>query len=161
MKDDLQWIEGVLGAVSKINTDDVVDDMSGARCPKCNASDFVRVSDLFTESVGRLEEDPGGASTVRDGGMTDAQIVEKFRPPRRRSAVGAAIVVAIPLSAIAFYMYRRVGENVGQIAIVVDLLVTAAVLMTRLRRYSDEYYERRRRWRSLFLCRKCGQLVAS
>ena len=159
--DELKWIEAALGAVSKLNADEVQDDLVGARCPKCEASDFVKVSDLYAESVGRLEEHPDSPPTVRDGGMTDMQIVRKFAPPRRSSALGITIAVAIPLGTAAFYSYRRFGDNIGQIAIAVAAVVTVIVFMTSLRRFSDQYYHRRRRWNSLFMCRKCGQLVAS
>lgn len=159
--DELKWIEAALGAVSKLNADEDHDDMRDARCPKCDASSFVSISDLYAQSVGRLEKQPDSASTVRDGGMTDMQIVRKFAPPGRSSALGVTIAVAIPLGAGAFYSYRRFGENLGQIAIAVAAVVTVIVFMTSLRRYSDQYYHRRRRWNSLFMCRKCGQLVAS
>jgi hypothetical protein len=159
--DELRWIEAALGAVSKLNVDEGQDGLYGVRCPKCEASDFVRVSDLYAQSVARLEEDPSSAHTVRDGGMTDIQIVEKFSPPRRKSAAGVTVAVAVPLAAGAFYLYRRVGDNVGQIAGAVAIVVTAIVLMSSLRRLSDQYYHRRRRWNSLFMCRRCGQLVAS
>jgi hypothetical protein len=42
----------------------------------------------------------------------------------------------------------------------VAFLVTLTVFMTWMRRYSDQYYDRRKRWRSLYMCRRCGQLVA-
>jgi hypothetical protein len=159
--DELKWIEAALGAVSKLNADDAQDDLRDARCPKCHASDFVSVSDLFSTSVARLEENGEAGSMVRDGGMTDLQIVEKFRPPRRRSAAGITLLVAILFGSAAYYLYRRAGENIGQIAVVVAGVVTVIVFLTRVRRYSDEYYHRRRRWNSLYMCRKCGQLVAS
>lgn len=159
--DELRWIEAALGAVSKLNADETQDDLRGAHCPKCNASNFAKVSDLYSESVARLEQEPDSARTVRDGGMTDIQIVEKFRPPRRKTAASPTLAVAIPLGATTFYLYRRFGENVGQISAVVAGVVTVAVLMTSLRRLSDQYYHRRQRWNSLFMCRQCGQLVAS
>jgi hypothetical protein len=159
--DELRWIEAALGAVSKLNADETQDDLRGARCPKCNASNFARVSDLYAESVGRLEENPDSARTIRDGGMTDTQIVDKFRPPRRKTAAGPTLAVAIPLGVAAFYLYRRFGDNVGQISAVVAGVVTMIVLLTSLRRLSDQYYHRRQRWNSLFMCRQCGQLVAS
>ena len=157
--DELRWIEAALGAVSKLNADEVQDDLRDARCPKCKESDFVRVSDLFSESVARLEDNPDSAHTV--GGMTDRQIVAKFRPPRRRSAIGTTLMFAIPLGAAAYYGYRRLGSDTGQIVIAVAIVVTVIVGITRVRKYSDEYYHRRQRWNSLYMCRRCGQLVAS
>ena len=160
MADDrLEWFEAALGAVSKITSDD--DELRGARCPKCDASSFVRISDLYADSVSRLEEQADSSRAVREGGMTDLQIVEKLGPPRQKSALGVVLAVAIPLSAIAFYLYRRVGETVGQISFAVDIVVTSIIFMTTLRRVSDRYYHGRRRWNSTFMCRRCGQLVAS
>ena len=160
-EEELRWIEAALGAVSKLNADEAQGDLRDARCPKCNASDFVKISDLYSESVGRLEENADSPETVRDGGMTDTQIVAKFRPPRRRSALGVTLAVAVPLAAAAFYLYRRVGGDVGQIALIVAGVITAIAFMTTVRRFSDQYYHRRQRWNSLFMCRRCGQLVAS
>jgi len=157
--DGLERFEAALGAISKITSEDR--DLVGARCPACGASDFVKIADLFAEAAGRLEEQPGSADAVREGGMTDAQIVKKFSPPRQKSAAGRVLAVAIPLSAIAFYLYRRFGDTVGQSAIAAAVVVTVIVLLTTLRRLGDEYYHRRRRWNSLFMCRRCGQLVAS
>ena len=158
--EELRWIEAAMGAVSKLNVDETQHDLEGARCPKCEASDFAKVADLYSDSVRRLEN--GGASdVVRDGGMTDIQIVEKFRPPRRKSAFGLTAVVAAVLGGGAFYTYRRYGDNLGQIAAVVAGVVTVVVLLTTIRRLSDQYYYRRKRWNSLFMCKRCGQLVAS
>jgi len=157
--DELRWIEAALGAVSKLNADEAVDDLRDARCPKCRESDFVAVSDLFSESVARLADNPDSALTV--GGMTDRQIAAKFRPPRRTSAIGTTLLVAIPLGAAAYYGYRRLGGDVGQIGIAAAIVVTVVVFITRVRKYSDEYYHRRQRWNSLYMCRRCGQLVAS
>jgi len=157
--DGLERFEAALGAISKITSEDR--ELVGARCPKCGASDFAKISDLFAEAAGRLDEQPGSAGSVREGGMTDALIVEKFRPPERKSAAGLVLAVAVPLSAVCFYLYRRFGDLVGQSAIAAAAVVTVIVLLTTLRRRSDQYYERRRRWNSLFMCRRCGQLVAS
>jgi hypothetical protein len=157
--DELRWIEAALGAVSKLNVDETQHDLEGARCPKCNASNFVKVSDAYSESVGRLEdgEDP---NAIRDGGMTDAQIVAKFRPPRRKSAFTLTVAVALIAGGGAYYTYRRFGDNAGQIAGMIAGVLTVIVLMTTIRRLSDQYYHRRTRWNKLFMCRQCGQIVA-
>jgi hypothetical protein len=107
-----------------------------------------------------LEESPASADTVRVGGLTDGQIVGRLAPPRRRSAIPIAIAVAVPLSAGAYLVLRRFGSGIGEFAFVGAFLVTLVVFMTTLRRRSDEFYARRKRWRSLFMCRRCGQLVA-
>src|SRR3954454_23138761 len=100
MSDDgLAWLEN-LGGVAGAGADEV--DMRGARCPKCNASDFVKAADLFAESLSRLEEKSGASGEMREGGFTDAEIVKRFEPPRRHSAVGVMLAVAVPLSAISF-----------------------------------------------------------
>src|SRR5262252_958674 len=160
MSDDrLEWLHAAVNAVSKLDTDDD-HELRDARCPKCNASAFVSAADLYHESAGRLEEAPDAPAEVRAGGMTDQQIVRRLRPPRRRTALRPAALVALPLSVGAFYVFRRFGPGVGQLAFVADFLVTLTVFMTYLRRYSDEYYERRKKWRSLHVCSRCGQLVA-
>jgi hypothetical protein len=157
--DGLERFEAVLGAISKITAGE--EGLVGARCPKCNASDFAKGSDVFDEARARLEEPSGESQAARYGGLTDLQLIEKFRPPERRSVLGRAIIVAVPLSAAAFYVYHRFGATVGQIAIGVALVTTVIVLMTRARRLSDEYYARRGRWNKLYICRRCGQLVSS
>ena len=158
MADDASaWLENVLGA--KIESDQP--DIRDARCPKCGAADFVQISDLYGESVVRLEEGGEPSPTVRIGGMTDAQIVREFAPPTRKSAALMMLIVAIPLGAAAFYANRRFGSNVGQIAFVVAGVVTIATLLTKLRAYSDKYYHDRRSWNHLFMCRKCGQRVSA
>lgn len=156
----IERVEAMFGAISKIAAGEESTDLLDARCPKCKASNFVRVSDLFYEAVGRLEGQPetGG---VRVGGMTDTQIVQKFRAPRRKSAVPLVVAVAIPLGGAAYFLYRRYGDNIGQISIMVASVATLIVFLTSVRRLSDRYYHERRRWNSLFMCRECGQLVSS
>ena len=157
---DLERFAAALDAVAKITTDGDPD-LVGARCPKCDASDFVAIQDLYPDAVSRLETEPDSGDVVRVGGMTDNQIVRKFKPPRRKSAATPVVAAAIPLGVGAYYAYRRFGDNIGQTAIVAAVVITVIVLMTSLRRVSDQYYHARKRYRSLFMCRKCGQLVAS
>jgi len=156
--DRLEWLHAAVNAVSKLDSDD--HELRDARCPKCNASAFVNAADLYYESAGRLEDDPNIPNEVRAGGMTDRQIVVRLRPPNRKSAFRPALLVALPLAAGAFYVYRRFGQGIGEFAFVGAFLVTLTVFMTWLRRYSDQYYDRRKRWRSLHVCSRCGQLVA-
>jgi hypothetical protein len=160
--DDIQRIEAMFGAISKIAAGEDIDpQLIDARCPKCGKSDFVRVSDLYSQAVGRIEENPANADIVHVGGLTDMRIVEKLKPPRRKTAASRVLLVGIPLGAGAYYVYTRFGDSLGQLAIVIAIVVTVIVLMTTLRRRSDEYYYARRRWNSLFMCRECGQLVSS
>ena len=160
--DEIRRIEAVFGAISRIaGGDEPESELRDARCPKCGKSDFARLSDIYSEAVGRLQEDPAQAIVVRVAGLSDAQIVEKFRPPERKSAALTVAVVAVPMGAVAAYLYKRFGEGVGQLSIVVAIVVTAIVLLTTLRRASDDYYARRRRWDGLFMCRHCGQVVMS
>jgi hypothetical protein len=158
--DQLQWLHAAVNAVSKLDSDDDHNPLRDARCPKCNASAFVNAADLYYESAGRLEDAPNAPEVVRTGGMTDAQIVRRLRPPKRKSALRVSLLVAIPLGAAGYYVFRRFGPDIGEFAWVAGFLVTLIVFMTRLRRYSDEYYDRRKRWRSLHVCSSCGQLVA-
>lgn len=159
--DELERFEAILGAVSRSLSDDGNDDrLADARCPKCEASSFIRVSDLYEDAVCRLSEG-AAADVVREGGRTDSQIVARLAPPERRSARVIVAAVAVPLGAVSFYLYRRFGDTIGQASIVITLVVTAIVLLTTLRRLSDEYYARRHEWNTLFMCRRCGQLVRS
>ena len=157
--DQLEWLHAAVNAVSKLDSEDK-NELRDARCPKCNASAFVNAADLYYESSGRLEDSPDAAQVERVGGMSDLQVVRRLRPPKRKSALRVGLLVLIPLSAGAFYVFRRVGPNIGEFAFVAAFLVALMVFMTRMRRYSDEYYDRRKRWRSLFVCSRCGQLVS-
>jgi hypothetical protein len=159
--DELERFEAMLGALSSSLSGDGDDGLTGARCPKCEASSFVRVSELYDDAVRRLGEPGADADVVREGGRTDRQIVERLSPPQRRSARGIVIAVAIPLAIVAFYLYRRFGDTVGQGSIVAAVVVLLIVFLTTLRRLSDEYYARRHEWSRLFMCRRCGQLVSS
>jgi len=156
MSDDgAAWLENVLGGQSDSDKPDIRD----ARCPKCGAADFAQISDLYSDSLARVEDgEPSPVAGV--GGMTDAQIVREFAPPRRKSAPLTTLMVALPLAAAAFYLYRRFGGTIGQTAIIVAGIMTIATFLTRTRAYSDKYYHDRRRWNHLFMCRKCGQRVA-
>lgn len=160
--DEIRRIEAVFGAISRIASgEEPESELRDARCPKCGKSDFARLSDIYSEAVGRLQEVPAEATVARIAGLSDAQIVEKFRPPERRSAALTVALVALPMGAVAAFLYRRFGEGVGQLAIGVAIVVTVIVLLTTLRRASDDYYARRRRWNGLFMCRHCGQVVTS
>jgi len=159
MKDNSEWLEKVMNAGALAG--ETAPDLRDARCPKCGASDFVAVSDLYSESVGRIEDAAEPSDVERVGGMTDAQIVREFTPPRRRSATGITLAVAVPLGAAAYWAYRRFGDNLGQVAIVVAIVVTIITLLTKLRSYSDRYYHDRQRWNRMYLCRKCGQRIAA
>ncbi|HET7372065.1 MAG TPA: hypothetical protein VFJ20_01740 [Gemmatimonadaceae bacterium] len=160
--DEIRRIEAVFGAISRIASgEEPESELRDARCPKCGKSDFARLSDIYSEAVGRLQEDPAEATVARIAGLSDAQLVEKFRPPERRSAALTVALVAVPMGAVAAFLYIRFGEGVGQLAIGVAIVVTVIVLMTTLRRVSDDYYARRRRWNGLFMCRQCGQVVTS
>jgi hypothetical protein len=121
----------------------------------------VQISDLYSDSLVRIEDGGESSTTPRDGGMTDAQIVREFAPPRHKSAPVTTLVVAVPLAAAAFYLYRRFGGTIGQTAVIIAGVVTIVTFLTRMRAYSDKYYHDRRRWNHLFMCRKCGQRVAA
>jgi hypothetical protein len=163
--DELERFEAVMGALSKSLSGDADEELTGARCPKCEASSFVRVSEVYADAVRRLSdaesEAANGDNAARHGGRTDAEIVERLAPPQRRSALRNVAVVAVPLSAAAFYVYRRFSDTLGQAAIAATLVITAIVFLTTARRLSDDYYARRSRWNKLFMCRRCGQLVSS
>jgi hypothetical protein len=160
--DELARFEAMMGALSKgLSGDDDDDRLAGARCPKCESSSFVRVSELYDDAVRRLSEQGDVAEVAREGGRTDSQIVERLGPPRRRSALRTVVAVAVPLAAVDVYLYRRFGATIGQTSIVITIIVTLIVFLTTVRRLSDDYYRRRNQWSRLFMCRRCGQLVAS
>jgi hypothetical protein len=153
MADELQWIEAAMGAVSKISGEVEEDELIGARCPKCEATSFAKISDLFIDAVGRIEENPDDAKVVNTGGMTNIEIVQRFPPPRKKSPTLLIIALVIPLGAL--------GELPAQGAGMASVILLSIVVMTSLRRYSDKHYYQRRRRNSLFMCRSCGQLVSS
>lgn len=159
-EDSLRRFEAALGAFSKMTGEGEEKGLGDARCPKCGASNFVAGSDLYTEALIRLEEPGTGAQAPLVPGFTDAQIVAKFKPPRRKSSLTRTLLVAIPLGAGVAYVFRRYGSTLGQLAAMVAIVLTIVVLMTTLRRNSDDYYDRRQRWRKLHVCRNCGQIVA-
>ena len=160
MPDELEKFEAVFGAIAKITSGDESPALGNARCPKCRASDFIEVPELYSEAVGRIEESPESADQIHVGGMSDARIVRRLAPPTRRSPYIVPLLFAVPLGAAAFYLQRRYGGTVGQLAIIGAVVVTIVVLMTTFRKRSDEYYAARQQWRNLFMCRKCGQLVS-
>jgi hypothetical protein len=156
MADDDKWLEGVLGAASG---EGPPPDMRDARCPKCNAQDFARIADLYTESIIRMEDGQSTGEKVA-GGLTDAQIIREFVPPSRSSSLVATLVAAVPLAAGVFYVYHRYGDDTGQIAAVAGIVIIVGVFLTRTRAYSDKYYHARTRWNRMYMCRNCGQRVA-
>jgi hypothetical protein len=161
MADELQWIEAAMGAVAKIGGEVEDDELIGARCPKCESSAFAKISDLYIDAVGKIEDDPDAAKAVNAGGLTNMEIVRRFPPPRKKSPTILLIAVAIPLGALIYYVYKRFGDLPAQGAGMASVIILAIVFMTSLRRYSDKHYHQRRRRNSLFMCRKCGQLVSS
>ena len=161
-QDDIERIEAVFGAISRIASGEEPDaELHDARCPKCGGSSFARVSDLYSESVTRLQTNPEEANVVRIAGLSYLAIVAKLGPPRQKSAAMRVLVVGIPLVAIAVFVYKRFGDAIGELAIAAAIVLTIVVGLTTFRRMADENYHRRKRWNSLFMCRQCGQLVAS
>lgn len=160
--DEFEKIEKVFGALSRMSLgDEAPNDMADARCPKCGASSFINIPDLYDAAVIRRETPDDDAGAVREGGLTDAEILSRFSPPTRRSAAGRAIAVAIPLGVVVYFVLQRYGSLVGELAGFAAAIIVIMVLMTGMRRFSDEYYTRRARWRKTYMCRDCGQLVAS
>lgn len=160
MPDRIDQFEAVFGAIAKITSGDENLALGDARCPKCRASDFVQVVDVFYEAAGQIEASPDAAGTVLVAGMTNEQIVKKLAPPARRLALITPILVAIPLALVAYAARRQFGTDAGVFTALGGGVITVGVLLTSLRKRSGEYYDARKLWRSLYLCRKCGQLVA-
>ena len=160
--DEIERIEAMFGALSRITSGEEPDSgLHDARCPKCGKSDFARAMDIYSEAAARLQEEPAAADAVHFAGLSDRQLVARLSPPQRKSPALPVLMVAVPLGALAALAYLRLGDTIGQIAIGLAIVVTVIVLMTTLRRVSDDYYDRRSRWNRLFICRNCGQLVTS
>jgi hypothetical protein len=160
MEEKLRQFEAVLGAVSKITSDEVDGELVDARCPRCNWSSFAAAQDLYSDALGRVQDDPAAADVVREGNMTNAQMIEKFKPPQPKSPALRVLITAILTGVPAYYVYKYFGETPAQFAGIAAGIITIIVLMTSLRRFSGDYYDARKRWRHLYMCRKCGQLVA-
>src|SRR5215216_6252444 len=128
MANELDKLEAVFGAIAKITSGDESPALENVRCPKCRAFDFIPVADLYAEAAGRIEESPDAANQIRVGGLSDARIVTMLAPPKRGSALIIPLLVAIPLGAVAFYLYRRYGETAGQFAAVGAGVATFVVL---------------------------------
>ena len=154
-------MEAALGAVSKIGGEVEDDELIGARCPQCESASFAKISDLYIDAVGRIEENADDANVVNTGGVTNLEIVRRFPPPRKKSPAVLLILLLVPFGAADYYVYKRFGDLPAQVAGMAALIILAIVFMTSLRRYSDKHYYQRRKRNSLFMCRKCGQLVSS
>ena len=150
--DELAWIEAALGAAAKMTPAENAD-LEDARCPKCNAADFVKISDLYTEAQIRLEVNPEDADLKRED--------RALGPPDRRE---------VPLPA-AHLRPRRLGHHrrdprghrvrrlsalgqiPGELVGAGGVIVLAVVTLTSLRRFSDQHYHRRRQWNRMYKCR--------
>jgi hypothetical protein len=155
--DEFDGFEAMLGAFSSVGKEGA--GLVGARCPKCGAADFAKVSDLYYDTVRRAEVAGTVGSAPGPGGMSDAAILSKFGPPRRRSAIGRTALVAVPLVMAVFLVYRRFGNVPTQGAGMAAAIIIVVVFMTTLRRRSDEYHDRWDQWHHLHMCQRCGQLV--
>src|SRR5215468_2428582 len=112
MPDRIDQFEAVFGAIAKLTSGDEPG-LGDARCPKCRASDFAQLADVFYEAAGQIEASPEAADTVLVAGMTNERIVRRFAPPERRSALITPILVAIPLGLIALVVRNRFGTDAG------------------------------------------------
>jgi hypothetical protein len=161
MPDGFREFEAVLGALSKMTSDEPrADDLVDAKCPKCESSSFIKITDLYDEARYRAEDSPETINTPRDGGVTDAQAIARFAPPQRRSPTLRIAIAVVILGAIVFLVFRQFGADAAQFAGAGAVVLLAGVTLTTMRKTSDEFYDRRARWRKLYMCRKCGQLIA-
>jgi hypothetical protein len=157
-EDELRQFEAVLGAISKMTSDTDVGDLVDAKCPKCGASDFVSVVDLY--DIAALRAENGEPSNVpREGGLTDEQIMRKFAPPQKKAIAPRVAAVTVPLLAAGGWIYHRYGDNAGELALIAAGVLIIGFALTSARKLSGDYYDRRARWRKTYLCRQCGQLV--
>lgn len=161
MPDGFREFEAVLGALSKMTSDEPrADDLLDAKCPKCESASFIKITDLYDEAQFRAEDSPDTINTPRDGGVTDAQAIARFAPPQRRSPTIRIVIAAVILGAIVFAVFHFFGDFVAQLAGAGAVVLLVGISLTAMRKASDDFYDRRARWRKLYMCRKCGQLIA-
>jgi len=158
--DDLARFEAVITAMGKMTTDEN-GELEDARCPSCNGSSFASIQDLYSESAGRIEEDPSQAEMKRTWDMSDADIVRKFKPPKQRSAMGLGLIMLVVLGVADFFVYRYFGDTPAKMGGIAAVIILTMVVLMSARRFSDTYYAQRRRWRKTYKCRKCGQLIGT
>lgn len=160
MPDGFREFEAVLGALSKMTADETVsDDLLDARCPKCNATSFIKITDLYDQALVRLDESDSASGPPLAAALSDEEIVARFAPPQRRSPTFRIGIAAVILGAIVFLVFRQFGVDAAQLAGAGAVVLLVGVTLTTFRKLGDDYYNRRRRWRKLYICRKCGQLV--
>jgi hypothetical protein len=161
MPDGFREFEAVLGALSKMTSEETHDEyLLDARCPKCESSSFIKITDLYDQACVRADEFPEAADVPRDGGVSDAEAIARFAPPQRRSPSVRIAIAAAVLVAIVYLVYRQFGDVAAQLAGAGAAVILVGVMLTTMRKFSDDFYDRRARWRKLYMCRKCGQLIA-
>ena len=161
MPDGFREFEAVLGAFSKMTTDEPrADDLLDAKCPKCESSSFIKITDLYDEARYRAEDSPETINTPRDGGVTDAQAIARFAPPQKRSPTLRIVSAAVIFGIVVYAVYHYFGASAAQFAGAGAVVLLVGVMLTTMRKLSDDFYDRRARWRKLYMCRKCGQLIA-
>jgi hypothetical protein len=158
--DNLRNIEAMLGAIANITSGREEDGtLIGTRCPKCEWTGFAKVESVYDAAMSRINWDKSDPNAKYEGGLTDEQIARRLAPPVRRSPLNATIPLAIVLAVGAVYAWKRYGDVVGEAAAIAAVVITVMFLLTRARKLSDGYYAGRARWRKLYMCRKCGQLI--
>jgi hypothetical protein len=153
---EFAWLENVLGAGGEEDAGNLV----GARCPSCKSEEFIKISDLYAESRARLE-DPESVPGAPPAGITDEEVVRRYARPKKASPAPRTALAAAITGGIAYWIFRRFGEPWADIAGIAALVVTASVLLSRMRAVSDDHYHRRTKWNRLYMCRKCGTVVAA
>jgi len=160
--DPLHNLQVMLGAISNITTGQEEDGtLVGARCPKCGWTGFAKVEAVYDGAVHRVNWDKSDPTVKHEGGLTDEQIIDRLAPPVRRSPFAATIGLGIVLGGASAYIWKRYGVLIGEAAAIATVVILATFLLTRARKLSDAYYNGRARWRKLYLCRNCAQLVDS
>jgi hypothetical protein len=159
--DELGNFERVLGAFANIMPDREEPVLTGVRCPKCDATNFAHAEGVYDAAASRLANGRSDPAAKPVGGLADEEIVRRLAPPRRRSPIAGALIVAALLGGGAFYVNQRFGKDAGFLAAIAAVVLTIVFLLTRARALSDGYYAERARYKKLFICRNCGQLVDS
>lgn len=159
--DELGNFERMLGAFANIMPDREEPVLTGVRCPKCDGTNFAHGETAYDEAASRLANGKSDPAAKPVGGLTDEQIIRRLTPPRRRSPITPTLIVAALLGGGAFYVNQRFGKDAGFLAAIAAVVLTIVFLLTRARALSDGYYAERARYKKLFICRSCGQIVES
>lgn len=156
--DEFAKLEAALNAVAKM-TSERETTLDDARCPNCGGAEFAKIGDLYFESSVRMYSEPERVNERRASGLSDAEVVDRFAPPKQTSIMGITAITGVVLSVIVYFVYRRFGDDAATFSGMGAAALLMAVALTNARRFSDRYYDRKGKWNRTYRCMKCGQLI--